>query len=132
MRGMFHNCGSLEELDLSSFDTSKVTNMGWMFNISDDDPAGRGYSVLKNLNLSSFDTSKVEEFSYFLESMANVNTEITIKTNNAVFESMLSGVATRDGGQVILNYTSESENLVDQMISTKSGNSNIIKGVLVE
>ena len=41
---------NLEELDLSRFDTSNVTNMGYMF---------RGCNSLTNLDLSSFDTSNV-------------------------------------------------------------------------
>ena len=47
--GMFKN-SSLEEIDLSNLDTSKVANMGYMF---------RGCSSLKVLDLSSFDTSEV-------------------------------------------------------------------------
>ena len=29
---MFQQCNELENLDLSNFDTSNVTDMGWMFN----------------------------------------------------------------------------------------------------
>ena len=32
MKAMFQECNVLEELDLSNFNTSKVTDMGWMFN----------------------------------------------------------------------------------------------------
>ena len=31
MRYMFYNCVSLENIDLSRFNTSKVTTMGYMF-----------------------------------------------------------------------------------------------------
>jgi len=59
MNRMFSNCRSLMSLDLSSFNTSKVTNMGYMLS--------NCYS-LTNLNLSSFNTSKVtnilQMFSY--------------------------------------------------------------------
>ncbi|MDO4805187.1 MAG: BspA family leucine-rich repeat surface protein [Lachnospiraceae bacterium] len=47
---MFNNCSSLKELDLGSFDTSKVELMFRMF---------YNCSSLTKLNLSSFDTSKV-------------------------------------------------------------------------
>ncbi len=50
MGGMFMECSLLESLDISSFDTSKVTNMGAMF---------YGCSSLESLDFSSFDTSKV-------------------------------------------------------------------------
>ena len=50
MRGLFSGCGSLTSLDLSSFDTSKVTDMEEMFS---------GCESLTALDLSSFDTSEV-------------------------------------------------------------------------
>ena len=49
MSHMFHECVSLESLDLSGFDTGKVTNMSNMFDGCNS----------KNLDLSSFDTSNV-------------------------------------------------------------------------
>ena len=51
MGHMFEECNNLTKLDLSSFDTSKVTDMRWMFN--------ECYK-LTTLDLSSFDTSKVK------------------------------------------------------------------------
>ena len=47
---MFYNCDKLTSLDLSNFDTSKVTNMNSMF---------YGCSSLTSLDVSNFDTSKV-------------------------------------------------------------------------
>ena len=50
MSYMFYKCSSLEEINLSKFNTKNVTNMSYMF----------GYcSSLKELNLSNFNTSKV-------------------------------------------------------------------------
>ena len=49
---MFSDCSSLTALDLSSFDTSKVTNMRRMFS---------DCSSLTTLDLSNFDTSKVKD-----------------------------------------------------------------------
>ena len=42
---MFQLCKELEHLDLSNFNTSKVTNMSWMFN---------NCNKLKYLNLLNF------------------------------------------------------------------------------
>ena len=50
MRYMFNGCSSLTSIDLSSFNTSNVTSMSYMFN---------GCSSLTNIDLSSFDTSNV-------------------------------------------------------------------------
>ena len=55
------------ELDLSNFDTSQVTNMGYMF---------YGMSSLTSLNLSNFDTSKVTNMSdmfYGMSSLTSLN-----------------------------------------------------------
>ena len=59
MSQMFSNCKSLLNIDLSNFDTSKVTNMYGMFNMwnKTDDAASTGSLTL--LDLSSFDTSNV-------------------------------------------------------------------------
>lgn len=51
---MFDLCHSLTSLNVSSFNTSNVRDMSWMF---------RGCSSLTSLNLSSFDTSKVTDIS---------------------------------------------------------------------
>ena len=48
--GMFMNCEKLAELDLTSWDTSNVTNMAYMFS---------NCSSITRMNLSNFDTSKV-------------------------------------------------------------------------
>ncbi len=50
MSWMFDGCESLTELDLSGFDTGKVTNMGGMF---------WGCSSLVELDVSGFDTNRV-------------------------------------------------------------------------
>ena len=67
MEGMFINCSNLTDLNLSSFNTSQVTDMSYMF---------YGCSSLTNLNLSSFDTSKVTDMSYMFygcSSLTNLN-----------------------------------------------------------
>ena len=50
MGRMFEGCSGLKELNLSSFNTSEVTDMNRMFS---------GCSGLTELNLSSFNTSEV-------------------------------------------------------------------------
>jgi len=46
---MFDGCSNLTNINLSSFDTKNVTNMGSIFS---------GCSNLTNINLSSFNTKK--------------------------------------------------------------------------
>ena len=85
MKSMFYNCSLLTSLDVSSFDTSKVTDMSYMFGGSENivnklasidvsgfdtskvtNMSGMFYncSALKSLDLSSFDTSNVTNMSY--------------------------------------------------------------------
>ena len=49
---MFYGCSSLIELNLSNFNTNKVTNMSYMF---------YRCSSLKELNLSNFNTNNVTD-----------------------------------------------------------------------
>ena len=59
MNSMFAGCSSLISLDLSNFDTSQVTNMSVMF------CAEPGSLMnIEEINVSSFDTSKVTDMSY--------------------------------------------------------------------
>ena len=50
MDNMFNKCSSLEEINLSNFNTDKVTKMSWMFNEC---------SSLKKLDISNFNTNNV-------------------------------------------------------------------------
>jgi len=50
MSYMFNDCRNLKTLDLSNFDTSKVTTMSYMFSFCKFNP----------LNISNFDTSNVK------------------------------------------------------------------------
>ena len=52
--GMFENCRGLTSLDVSNFDTSQVTNMSGMF---------AGCNKLTSLDVSNFDTSQVTDMS---------------------------------------------------------------------
>ena len=44
------------------------------------------------------------------------------------FSSIFYGAATDPNAKIVVNYTSKIESLVDQMIETKSSNSNVVKG----
>ena len=58
MRSMFQSLGVISTLDLSNFDTSNVTDMSYMFTAP----------KLTSLDLSSFDTSKVTNMSNMFQS----------------------------------------------------------------
>ena len=75
MRSMFHNCSKLTTLDVSKWDTNKVTNMGYMFLVC---------CSLTTLNVSNFDTSKVTDMRSMFHSCSNLTTLDVSKwdTNN--------------------------------------------------
>ena len=62
MNGMFSYCSSLTSLDLSSFDTSKITNMSYLFD---------SCTRLKNLNISNFDFTKVTTYTNMFTRVPN-------------------------------------------------------------
>ena len=56
-KSMFDNCGYINEINLSNFDTSKVKDMSHMFHFC---------SSLTSIDLTNFDTSNVENMDYML------------------------------------------------------------------
>jgi len=61
--GMFAHCSSLKSLDLSSFNTSKVTDMRGLF---------EGCKKLRKLNVSSFNTSNVRLMDAMFKDCSNL------------------------------------------------------------
>ena len=72
MSSMFHDCLSLKELDLSSFNTNLVTNMSCMFSFC---------SSLKKLDLSSFNTYQVTDMSDMFKYCTSLK-ELNLSTFN--------------------------------------------------
>ena len=64
MEAMFDSCSALSDLDVSGFDTSKVTDMVGMF---------RYCPNLTGLDLSSFDFSRVQYYAEFMDEGMTVN-----------------------------------------------------------
>ena len=82
MIGMFNGCKNIEFIDLSSFDTSNVTDMSYLFAGCNKLKEIKGIDKFKtskvtnmstmfgecneieSINLSSFDTSNVTDMSY--------------------------------------------------------------------
>lgn len=117
-------------LDLSNFNTSNVTDFSWMFENT------AYYNVDFTLDVSSFDTSKAIDMSGMFHSVGfnsvKLNTSLTISNPNlSNYSSVFANVATKDGSKITVNYTSETSDLVDKMIATKSESSNVVKGTLV-
>ena len=123
MNGMFSGCSSLTSLDLSSFNTAKVTDMSYMFTEC---------SSLERLDLSNFNTSNITYMSEAFSECSSLTTKINIMNSNVTeYDNMFSNAATKSGSQITVNYIADASTLVDNMIATKSENSNVVKGVQI-
>lgn len=119
MAYMFFDCSSLTTLDVSGFDTSNVTSMASMF---------KGCSNLTTLDVSGLDTSNVTDMAFMFNDCSKLSTTITIVGTNCTYYSfMFNDAATAAGSQIKVRYTANASDLVDQMIATKSYNSNVVK-----
>ena len=123
MDSMFYYCSKLTSLDLSSFNTANVRSMYCMF---------IGCSSLTSLDLSSFNTSNVTNIGCMFYGCSCLTTTINIMNANVTdYSSMFYRAATASGSEIIVNYIASASTLVDNMIATKSSNSNVIKGNII-
>lgn len=117
MFGMFTGCG-LTSLDLSGFDTSKVTDMSAMFNHCID---------LTQLDLSSFNTSKVTNIFYMFSDCYKLTATLNIMNMPTDYMDMCYNAA-RDSGQLTLKYTAPVTSAdIDLLVATKN-NGNVVNG----
>ena len=129
----FHNLTSLEDASaISNWNVSKVYDMTRLFNVSTDDPSGLKYSALKELDLRNWDLSSVISYSYFMCNLRYVKSEFTIRKVPEYRKNVFTNVACEEGSQVIVNYTQEVADVIDDIIATKSAGCNVEKGRLVE
>ena len=120
MERMFGDCSSLVSLNLSNLNTSEVTSMENMF---------AGCSSLTNLDLSSLNTSNVTNMYFMFYGCKKLQTQINIMNTNVTnFGNMFGTAATDPNAKITVNYIADASTLVDNMIATKSSNSNVIKG----
>ena len=85
MKYMFNNCNRLTSLDLSNFNTSKVTNMGSMFS---------SCNRFTSLDLSNFDTSKVTYMGSMFSGCDSLTTVKVINCNDATKQKILAQLQT--------------------------------------
>ncbi len=126
MEGMFSSCSSLTSLDLSSFNTSNVKYMGGS---NSNDGMFADCSSLTSLDLSNFNTSNVTNMSNMFFMCSKLQTQINIMNANVTnYEYMFKYAATDPNAKITVNYIAAASTLVDNMIATKTSNSNVVKG----
>ena len=134
MSYMFYHTGYNSKkinLDVRKFNTGNVTNMSYMF-----------YNTAYNntdftLDLSNFDTNKAIDMDYMLYctgyNSTKLNTSITLRNpNTKLYNTIISGIATKPGTKLLLNYTKETEIMVNNMKLYAWVSSNIEIGSCVD
>ena len=135
MNRMFSEAGYTSQnftIDLGDkFNTGKVTDMYCMFYQA-------GYNSLEfDLNIGNqFDTSNVTDMRWMFNGAGPLSTklnfEITIRNPNITsYDYIFRYTATKPSSKIVVNYTKDTETIVDAMIATKNPNTNVVKGVLV-
>lgn len=135
MSYMFNNTGYKSTdfvLDIKNFDFSKVKNLYRTF-------YNTGYSstefdiLIDEFNLGSVENMK-QAFYYMGYNSNKLNLRVLITSPNvSSYDSAFTGVANNSGSSLIVNYTNDTEELVDKILATKPSTSNVLKGkMLVE
>ncbi len=120
MWAMFDGCSSLTYIDLTNFNTTNLTKIAYMFS---------GCSSLTSLDLSRFNTTNVVDWDDMFSDCSQLTTTINIMRSSVnSYGNMFSNAATNSGAKITVNYIADASTLVDNMIATKSSNSNVVKG----
>ena len=114
MNSMFSGCSNLTNLDLSSFYTSKVTDIGVMF---------KGCSSLTSLDLSNFNTSNVTSMIETFKncsSLTNLDVSNFNTSNVHIMSDMFSGCSNLTSLDVSNFDTSKVTNMSDMFYNCNS------------
>ena len=126
MSQLFCGCKSLTEVDVSSFDTSKVTNMRAMFGGT----SASGDMHLKEIKVSDkFVTDNVTDMLEMFRLCRYLNFTFNVTGNKVTnYTNIFNNTATDSNAKIVVNYTAETETLVDNMLATVSSGRNVVKG----
>ena len=94
---------------------------------------GKNISNLISINFNNnFNTSKVTNMEYMFYKCESLTTTINIMNANVSnYTNMFFKAATASGSKITVNYIASASTLVDNMIKTKSSNSNVVKGSII-
>lgn len=133
MSSMFHNCVEFKDVSaIKDWDVSNVVYMNYMFNISNDVATPYKFSSLLNIDISNWNMKSVKTYDWFLEGFHYITAEFTVRSTHIESYNGMLHESSVDGGQIVVNYTAETESIIDTLIATKSQNGNVIKGKIVE
>ena len=131
MAGIFSESGKTAASwsigDLSRWDTSKVTNMREMFS-----SAGNSATTWNSIGtLKVYATNIYGMFGTCNNAKATLNIYSNPASGTSGYAKAFDRAATSPGSGITVNYSSATTN-IDDIIATKSSNSNIVKGVQLD
>ena len=115
---MFHYLPDLSSLDLSSFDTSRVTDMRYMFS---------ELSSLADLNLSNFDTSKVTNMESMFDGMSKLTSLdlSSFDTSHVTNMSLMFSFASKLVSLNLSNFNTSQVTLMSRMFANMPNLANL-------
>ena len=150
MSYMFIECSSLTSLDVSNFNTSNVTSMSYMFyncyninsingienldtsNVTNMESMFNSCYSLISLDISNWNISNVTNMSFMFADIYSLSGSITIMNPNiSNYDGMFSGCSTNSNSLFTVNYKSGCQTVAQNMVNTKSSNSNVVLGTQV-
>ena len=113
--------GKVQSINFNdAFNTTKVKSMSGIFAYD---------RYLSLLDLSDFNISNVTNMNAMFFSCRALTTTINIMSTGVTsYSRMFTDAATSNGAKITVNYIADASTLVDNMIVTKSSNSNVVKG----
>lgn len=120
---LFDNCTKLKNVDVANLDFSAGPDISGMFSSCYE---------LEHLDVETFDITGAIKANGLFSNSYKLNTKIKITSPTVTsYRQMFTKTATEDGAQITVDYSSDTSSLVDNMIATKSTDSNVIKGSLL-
>ena len=124
-KGMATRTTTFDIGDLSNWDTSKVTNMRNMFQT-----AGQNSTTWNSIgNLKVY----ANNISMMFYNCPKAKATLSIYSNpssTSQYDRVFSGAATASGSLITVNYSNDTTN-INNIVSTRSSNSNVVKGEIL-
>ena len=127
MRQMFQFTGldtpTFDIGDLSNWDTSQVIDMTQMFNL-----AGGDSTTWNSIGTLKIYANNIESM---FDGCKGAKATLNMYSNPTNYSYALAYASTKPGSGITVNYSSSTTN-IDNIIATKSGNSNVVKGSILD
>ena len=127
MRQMFQftglNTPTFDIGDLSNWDTSQVIDMTQMFNL-----AGGNSTTWNSIGTLKIYANNIESM---FDGCKGAKATLNMYSNPTNYSYALAYASTKPGSGITVNYSSSTTN-IDNIIATKSGNSNVVKGSILD